>query len=337
VWGLCSDLSTFTCQGNGTLDYCDPGLLCDNSSNLILFKPSVKPWSTIPQEITVFTNLAEMYINHLIPDAEVFKQSVKPITFWNDPQSICDDLTSHAVRILSPCCSAILIQSDLSNNHLHGPVSLPNLTSCVLDSNNTLECPFPSACGPCSCNSTAPCSASRCIFPGPWSSCSTPSPTPTLTPTKCSFQIWITCDNYYFAYLNGNPLVSDPFDANGWYTADRATADFEVGRNVIAIRGSDMVNGGVAASLVQISCANATFMSGTEWRVSTIEQPGWTTVNFDDTNWTNATSFGGYGIVPWNFDVGGWPSPTAAQWIWAADNRNIDFVSSLNSVLSTFN
>lgn len=48
------------------------------------------------------------------------------------------------------------------------------------------------------------------------------------------------------------------------------------------------------------------------------------TAGFDDSAWVAATNFGTYGVSPWGKKVSGLPSDSTAQWIWAADNSNID-------------
>ena len=83
---------------------------------------------------------------------------------------------------------------DLSGNQLIGFVNATPgfiFTSCRLEPNLALECPFPSGCEACTCG-TAPSCTSTCtgvgIYPGNWTPCPTTLPTPSATPSQTNLQ-----------------------------------------------------------------------------------------------------------------------------------------------------
>jgi hypothetical protein len=138
------------------------------------------------------------------------------------------------------------------------PTPALNRTSTPTPVSNRTQTPFASAPTPIITTSRptpTPTPTPRVIVSTP-----TPSPTPTPTPIQgCACWIWITCDNSFDATWNGAYLASSVFSSS-WTQSHRVLANFNVGRNVLALRGVDQ--SGVAAALVQVRSNTATFVSG---------------------------------------------------------------------------
>ena len=67
------------------------------------------------------------------------------------------------------------------------------------------------------------------------------------------------------------------------------------------------------------------FVTDESWKISTTEEPGWETTNFDDQDWEYATSYGLLGVAqPWcnynNNEVTYLPNDEGIKWIWTDDN-----------------
>ena len=43
---------------------------------------------------------------------------------------------------------------------------------------------------------------------------------------------------------------------------------------------------------------------------------------FDDSGWSQATSYGSYGTAPWFTGVAGFPPGSTAEWIWTANTTD---------------
>ncbi|MBI3468244.1 MAG: hypothetical protein HY000_35015, partial [Planctomycetes bacterium] len=114
-------------------------------------------------------------------------------------------------------------------------------------------------------------------------------------------KIDITCDDEFSLYFNGEEVgrSNDWHRVYGFDLTDRARH----GANVLAVRAKN--RGGPAGLLVRgyAGWANGTqwtFNADASWRSSAEEQPGWSTVSFDDSAWRWARPLGAYDRVgPW--------------------------------------
>ena len=129
---------------------------------------------------------------------------------------------------------------------------------------------------------------------------------------KASSSISLTADNVYELYVNGL-LVGTNTD---WRNAEKYSVDLKQGQNVIAVKGVDW--GAPGALLGDIVCKGFHYDTDAEWKISTQEQAGWNSIDFNDAAWMPATEVAAYGDAPWN-SVTGIPVETDAKWIWSAD------------------
>ena len=131
--------------------------------------------------------------------------------------------------------------------------------------------------------------------------------------------IYMTCDNVFDLYVNGNKVGS----GDTWTTTYHFSTVVKPG-DVIALDGVD--KGGPAAF---IGVFGGKVTKSSEWKCSTKNAPGWTTNNFDDSSWSNAVSYGRNqdGNI-WR-SVGGGSRPNIpgdAEWLWTNNNENHDRV-----------
>ena len=131
--------------------------------------------------------------------------------------------------------------------------------------------------------------------------------------------IYMTCDNVFDLYVNGNKVGS----GDTWTNTYHFSTVVKPG-DVIALDGVD--KGGPAAF---IGVFGGKVTKSSEWKCSTKNAPGWTTNNFDDSSWSNAISYGRNqdGNV-WR-SVGGGSRPNIpgdAEWLWTNNNENHDRV-----------
>lgn len=131
--------------------------------------------------------------------------------------------------------------------------------------------------------------------------------------------IYMTCDNVFDLYVNGNKVGS----GDTWTTTYHFSTVVKPG-DVIALDGVD--KGGPAAF---IGVFGGKVTKSSEWKCSTKNAPGWTTNNFDDSSWSNAVSYGRNqdGNI-WR-SVGGSSRPNIpgdAEWLWTNNNENHDRV-----------
>jgi hypothetical protein len=131
--------------------------------------------------------------------------------------------------------------------------------------------------------------------------------------------IYMTCDNVFDLYVNGNKVGS----GDTWTTTYHFSTVVKPG-DVIALDGVD--KGGPAAF---IGVFGGKVTKPSEWKCSTKNAPGWTTNNFDDSSWSNAVSYGRNqdGNI-WR-SVGGSSRPNIpgdAEWLWTNNNENHDRV-----------
>ena len=128
-----------------------------------------------------------------------------------------------------------------------------------------------------------------------------------------------TADNAVEVFVNGASVGS----SSQWSELSTVVSRVHVG-DVVAVHASDA--GGVAGFLAHIDWDGLTLVSNSSWKVATSAPEGWDTVGFDDSGWADATEHGAYGVAPWNTGVNGFPTDSAAQWIWSDDNDGDDEV-----------
>ena len=131
--------------------------------------------------------------------------------------------------------------------------------------------------------------------------------------------IYMTCDNVFDLYVNGNKVGS----GDTWTNTYHFSTVVKPG-DVIALDGVD--KGGPAAF---IGVFGGKVTKPSEWKCSTKNAPGWTTNNFDDSSWSNAVSYGrNQDSNVWR-SVGGSSRPNIpgdAEWLWTNNNDNHDRV-----------
>ena len=127
--------------------------------------------------------------------------------------------------------------------------------------------------------------------------------------------IYMTCDNEFNLYVNGNKVGS----GNTWTTTYYFSSIVNNG-DVIAIDGID--HGGPAAF---IGVFGGKVTKPSEWKCSTNGGPGWANNNFDDSSWSNAVSYGkNQEKNIWN-SVGSGSRPNIpgdAEWLWTSNNND---------------
>jgi len=140
-------------------------------------------------------------------------------------------------------------------------------------------------------------------------------------------KIDITADDEFVLYLNGNEVGG----GDDWHrvrTFD-VTSHARVGTNVLAVRARN--RDGAAGLLVRgyVGWANGTqwtFHSDASWRSSTVEQPGWNHVEFNDSQWPAVKVLGAAGKAgPWRDLV--WESGYSDRFI-VPDGFRVDTVAS---------
>ena len=149
--------------------------------------------------------------------------------------------------------------------------------------------------------------------PAPAPTTKVASPSMSVSNDATKYQIYITCDNEFNLYRNGNHIGR----GNDWMTTYRFDVPGSTG-DVIAIDGLD--KGGPAAFIGQFY---GTVTKPSDWKCSEKHADGWNTQNFDDSKWANAVSYGK------NSDRTVWMSvssrsrpniPADAEWLWTSNN-----------------
>ena len=130
-----------------------------------------------------------------------------------------------------------------------------------------------------------------------------------------SGSITVTADNAFEVFVNGVSVGS----GSDWMTAGVFPADLATG-DVVAVHATDA--GGIAGFLAELAWDGGSAVSDGSWRVSTSGPAGWSDQVFDDSGWVAASTYGTYGVAPWNLWVSGFPTSTSAQWIWTGDTLN---------------
>ena len=129
----------------------------------------------------------------------------------------------------------------------------------------------------------------------------------------------ITCDNNFKLYHNGIMVGS----GNSWQTTYSYNVKLSPTENVFALEG---VNTGGPAGFIGIFGEKSTMPIN--WRCKDFGKPvqlsNWTSVNFDDTAWPVAVSYGK------NNNLNIWKTrpniPVDAEWLWTNNNKNHDLI-----------
>ena len=145
------------------------------------------------------------------------------------------------------------------------------------------------------------------------------APTPPPAPVPQTFPIYMTCDNEFDLYVNGDKVGK----GDTWTTTYKFNPLVKPG-DVIAIDGVD--KGGPAAF---IGIFNGKVTKPNEWKCSTKKSDNWNKNNFDDSSWSNAVSYGKNNQQNIWMSVGRGSRPNIpgdAEWLWTSDNNNHDRV-----------
>ena len=122
-------------------------------------------------------------------------------------------------------------------------------------------------------------------------------------------EITLTADNAFEVFVNGVSVGS----GSDWQLAQVIPQDLGTG-DVIAVAATDA--GGIAGFLAEMVWDGGSAVSDGSWRVAASAPAGWETPGFDDSGWAAASTYGTYGVAPWNTWVAGFSTSSAAQWIW---------------------
>lgn len=131
-------------------------------------------------------------------------------------------------------------------------------------------------------------------------------------------------DDDFFLYVNGAFMGS----GDQWNQAEVIrSVELAEGENIIAIHTHN--HGGLSGVFFDWEIGGQHIVSNSNWLVQTEDEtePGWQFLGFDDSDWSHATSYGGYGAAPWLDHVAGLDPESDAQWIWTDDNAADDHVT----------
>ena len=138
-------------------------------------------------------------------------------------------------------------------------------------------------------------------------------------PSSQKFNIFMTCDNEFDLYVNGEKVGK----GDTWTTTYEFNTVVNTG-DVIAIDGVD--KGGPAGF---IGVFNGRITKPADWKCSTQKSDNWNKNKFDDSKWSLATSYGknNQQNVWMSVGRGSRPNiPNDAEWLWTNDNNNHDRV-----------
>ncbi len=123
-------------------------------------------------------------------------------------------------------------------------------------------------------------------------------------------------DNAYELFVNGRLVLADDV----WNTLETATTALAPG-DVIAISATNA--GGQAAALVDVNVPGVgRFGTSSDWLVTDQARGDWTAADYDDSDWEQATTFGGVNKRPWAKHIAPeLASDSQARWVWTDDNR----------------
>ncbi len=133
-----------------------------------------------------------------------------------------------------------------------------------------------------------------------------------------NIRVLVSGDDKYEMYINGARIGSNA----SWLIAEEYVVPLLEDKNVIAIKAENWDQAG--AVLAEVYAKGGFWPSGAKWKVSLAEENGWQQIDFNDANWSVATSHGLHGVAqPWaQFqNVGGISTNKGVHWIWSADKR----------------
>jgi putative heme-binding domain-containing protein len=122
-----------------------------------------------------------------------------------------------------------------------------------------------------------------------------------LSAKPAKAELWITADNEYTAYVNGQKVGH----GTEWSKVDRydVAKHLAIGKNVLAIVAKNHGGpAGIIARLHVVSANKKNLVVGTDdqTRITQIAHPDWLKRDFDDRAWPTAAVLGDVGIGPWN-------------------------------------
>ena len=131
-------------------------------------------------------------------------------------------------------------------------------------------------------------------------------------------RIETTTDDIEEVYLDGS-FVSQSSD---WQTRTTNNEDVLGGEHVLAFQLNN--SGGPAGFIASIRAENYSKLFNSKadgtWVYSTDCVGDWTTLDYNDSNWSPLVKVGDYGDAPWLTDVVGWSDATA-DWLWNNDTN----------------
>ena len=114
-------------------------------------------------------------------------------------------------------------------------------------------------------------------------------------------ELWITADNHYTAYVNGQKVGAD----GEWNTVENYDIRkyLQPGDNVLAIEARNA--GGPAAIIARVQIQGKKgkairFGTDSQTKITQDAAKDWNTLSFDDKSWFNAVVVGKADIGPWN-------------------------------------
>jgi len=109
----------------------------------------------------------------------------------------------------------------------------------------------------------------------------------------------IAVDDYWVLFINRRKIA----EGQGWAKAQRINVARHLTRGCNAIGVKATNETGLAGALVQVTITSGgeetKVLSGPDWRASNEAPDGWSAIDFDDSDWPAATSFGKPPVAPW--------------------------------------
>ena len=117
-----------------------------------------------------------------------------------------------------------------------------------------------------------------------------------------------TADDDFTLFLDGQEVLNVPEQTDAWKIGQRAdvTTLLHGSRTVVAVRATNRSPGPAGfllRLLVEFDGGQRELRTGEGWKVTSTEQPGWQTPDFDDSSWEAATVLAPYGQGPWGDNV----------------------------------
>lgn len=138
-------------------------------------------------------------------------------------------------------------------------------------------------------------------------------------------ELHITADNILDKIVINNVNITNKLtNTSSWKTLDIIKdIGLRAGKNLVAIEVSDA--GGIAGLFFELITADKTQYADTTWKVSrTVKSSKWSSFDYDDSDWENATKTPHHGS-PWK-NLDSKVRSVDAGWIWSSDANNHDKV-----------